>query len=200
VATTGCHDVTVFATYDRAYCAGVTETFILDITDVTEIEVEGVIANPAINIHHWAIPNEDQSILVVGDEYGGTLAPACFGSQTVQDRTASTPTGAVWFYDIRNPEQPRPLGYVSAPTETENPQPCTSHFGDVLPDRNVVAVSWYHQGVLLVDFEEPTAPRIVDQAAQDHNVWDAQYVNGHLVTGNIDGGSSTLSLTGEDAD
>jgi hypothetical protein len=199
VATTGCHDVTIYPTHDRAYCAGVTETFILDVSDPMTPTVEGVIENPAINIHHWAMPNADHSILVIGDEYGGTLAPACFGAATQDERTVSTPTGAVWFYDIDQPEQPAPLGYVSPPTETENPQPCTSHFGDLVGDRDMVAVGWYHQGLQLIDFSEPTSPHIVDQAAEGHNIWDAQYTNGHFVTGNIDGGSSVLSVTGEDA-
>jgi hypothetical protein len=201
VLTTGCHDVTVYPLHDRAYCAGVTETFILDVSDPMDPNVEGVIANPAINIHHWAQPSQDHDLLIIGDEYGGTQAPACFGAQDTEqpdERTVSAPTGAIWFYDIRQPEQPTPLGWVSPPMETENPRPCTSHFGDLIPDRDKIAVGWYHQGVVLVDFTDPTAPRIVDQAAQDHNVWEAQYTNGHLVTGNIDGGSSILSLTGQD--
>jgi hypothetical protein len=40
-------------------------------------------------------------------------------------------------------------------------------------------------------------PTIVDQAARDHNVWDARYTNGHLVTGNSDGDSTVLDLVGE---
>jgi len=118
----------------------------MGLDDPMDPSVEGVVENPTINIHHWALPANNHTLLVIGDECGGAAAPACVGAQNVGPTTASTPTGAIWFYDISDPSTPVLQGYVSAPTETENPAPCTAHFGDVVGDREVLATGCYQPG------------------------------------------------------
>lgn len=198
IVTTGCHDITVYADPARAYCAGVTQTYIMDVSDPMEPVIEGVITNPLVNIHHTAIPTDDHDLLLVGDEYGGAAAPACFGYEDTGTPLGpvSTPTGALWFYDISTPTAPVLQGYLSAPTPSEGPlsSPCTAHFGDFVGDRPLYAMSWYTAGLLLVDFEDPTNPFIVDQTLEDRNLWDVRYWNGHLVSGEIGSGSSVVRL------
>lgn len=197
VRTTGCHDITVYADPARAYCAGVTQTYVMDVADPMEPEIVGVITNPLINIHHTAIPTDDHDLLLVGDEYGGTLLPACHGYEDTgtEAGAVSTPTGALWFYDISEPTAPVLQGYVSAPTPSEgNAATCTAHFGDFVGDRPLFAMGWYTAGVLLVDFSDPTRPFILDQAVEDKNPWDVRYWNGHLVTGDIGSGASVLRV------
>ncbi len=197
IATTGCHDITIYPEADRAYCAGVTQTYILGIQDPLDPTVEGIIENPLINIHHYALPAQDHELLLIGDEYGGAAAPACFGATTQGERTLSTPTGALWIYDISDPAAPVLQGWLSPPSQAEAPTPCTAHFGRLIEDRPLIAMGWYNAGVLLVDFSDPMSPYIVDQAADGTNVWDVWYTKGHLVTGSIGAGSHILALTGE---
>ncbi len=198
VATTGCHDITVYPEVDRAYCAGVTQTYIMDIADPMAPEVLGTIENPAVTIHHWALPNQDHSILIVGDEFAGAASPvsSCLGEAETPVKQVSQPTAGLWFYDISDPTTPVPQGYISAPLQPEA-SVCTAHFGELVGDRDLVATGWYTAGVVLVDFSDPTDPRLVDQWNTGHNVWDVRYDNGHLFTGNIDGGMDVLQLTGE---
>lgn len=198
VATTGCHDITVYPEVDRAYCAGVTQTYILDIADPMAPEVLSTIENPAVTIHHWALPNQDHSILIIGDEFAGAASPAssCLAGQATPAGYASQPTAGVWFYDISDPTSPVPLSFLSAPPVPEDAV-CTAHFGALVGDRPMLAVGWYTAGVLLIDFSDPMSPQLTDWWNEGHNVWDVRYDNGHLFTGNIDGGMDVLQLTGE---
>ncbi len=198
VATAGCHDIEIAPEIDRAYCAAVTQTYILDISDPTSPEIVSTITNPGVNIHHWAIPSHDRDVLIIGDEFGGAMAPTtCLAHAPTPLGDVSQPYGALWFYDISDEETPTPQGWISAPAHATE-QVCTSHFGQLLPDRDQVAVGWYTAGVLLVDFEDPMQPTLVDQWGDgETNVWDVQYTNGHLVTGDIGHGSDVIQLIGE---
>jgi hypothetical protein len=197
-ASTGCHDITVYPDADRAYCAGVTQTYILDISDPQAPAMEGQVTNPAINIHHWAVPAQDHDLLIIGDEFAGAAAPStCLGHASTSAGDVSQPEGGLWFYDISDPQAPVPMGFLSAPTHATQ-DVCTAHFGEVLPDRDQMAVGWYTAGVLLVDFSDPTTPELVDQWGQgEANVWDVRYTNGHLITGDIQRGTDVLQLVGE---
>lgn len=196
-ASTGCHDVTVYPDADRAYCAGVTQTYILDISDPTEPAIEGAITNPAINIHHWAVPSNDHDVLMIGDEFAGAAAPStCLAHAGTPAGDASQPEGGIWFYDISDPAAPVPQSFLSAPP-VPTQDTCTAHFGEVLPDRDVLATGWYTGGVLLVDFSDPLQPTLTQQwGAGETNVWDVRYTNGHLVTGDIGHGTDVLEIIG----
>lgn len=140
--THGCHDISFFGAVGedkvRAYCAGIdrTEIWNLDGLDVNAasfgIELLGtidfddnpldspVIGNPLLEsypirtLHHLAMVNEDASILIVGDEQNGGGTPG--GCLAYEDNTGvSSPTGALWFYDISDELDPVLLSWLSPP-------------------------------------------------------------------------------------
>ncbi len=202
-----CHDVTFHVTEDkkRAYCPGVVATQIWDISDPEQPQVVSEIANPAINIHHWAKATPDGDMLIIGDEHAGAAAYGCGAYAEAGGVAASDTVGAVWFYDISNEEAPVPLGHVSAPAPTDDVGPtmaasaCTAHFGDFVPDRDKLVVGWYIAGTLLIDFSDPTNPLIVDQVDEGGDVWDAQVLNGYVFTGDTRTGMSVMTFVSADA-
>lgn len=222
----GCHDIT-FSTVDgedRAYCAGVDVTEIWDISDPTSPELISTVSNPCMDstlpagrsncggLHHTAFVNADASILMVGDEFQGGGGPGCGFSQSANGEAASTPIGALWFYDISDPENPEMLGWFapdvpvqqhsdafvstaqSNPTATPFSMSCTSHFGDLIPGHEKVVMGWYQAGVLVIDFSDPSNPVQVDQWNMDTNVWDAQVHNGFVFTGDIQRGLDAFRI------
>jgi len=202
LAGPACHDVTVGPDAERAYCAAVTETEIWDITDPAEPEVVSRIHNPSINIHHWATVTEDGDTLLIGDEFAGSTdaAAGCGAAQDdpVRGGTASDPVGAVWFYDVSDETQPVPQGYVAPPAPLENapPAPCTAHFGEILPGRDKVVIGWRAAGTVLVDFQDPSAPAVLDQAQATGDNWEVQLMDGHLFAGDTDRGLDVVAPTG----
>jgi hypothetical protein len=162
-----CHDIAFHPPDDLAFCAGVRETQIWDVSDPASPEIVTRIANPAINIHHWAIPANDGDTLIIGDEFLGAAGPfaqACYGGtdDPATGGTTTDPVGALWFYDISNPEQPTPVSWLGADDFHPAPEPCTAHFGEIVEDRQKLVVGFLSGGVYTVDFGHRQAPRMID--------------------------------------
>lgn len=208
VARTGvnCHDITfrVTETTARAYCAGIEATQIWDIADPEAPEVVASIVNPAINIHHWAMPALDGKLLIIGDEHGGAAAYGCGAYVDNPVRPSSDTVGAVWFYDISDEMNPTPISWVSAPAQTDDLGPtlpasaCTAHFGELVPGHDQLVVGWYIAGTVLIDFSDLVNPVIVDVVDDGGDVWDARVHNGFVFTGDISQGMGVLGFLGED--
>ncbi|MDX1611254.1 MAG: hypothetical protein R3185_02710 [Candidatus Thermoplasmatota archaeon] len=227
--TFGCHDISFFVNEDkqRAYCAGGDITEIWDISDPRAPEKLVEVSNPCMDdptgpptrsncqgLHHSAFVNEDASILLVGDEFQGGGGPGCGLHANDGSRSASTPLGALWFYDITDEENPQLLGWfapnvpaqahadavletaASNPTGAPFSASCTSHFGEIIPGQDMVVIAWYHAGVLLIDFSDPTNPILVDQWNEGTQTWDARLHNGYVFTGDILRGLDVLELVG----
>ena len=168
-------------------------------------------AHPVRTLHHLAMPNADGSILIVGDEHNGGGTP---GACIYNDGTYSTPFGALWFYDVSDEMNPELLSWISPPTvsprapsvpsDPTNAGPgmiwgtepnCTAHFGTLIPGEEKLTMGWYSAGVLLIDFSDPEAPRILDQfQPQGVNTWDARVHNGYVFTGDMGRGLDVLQL------
>jgi hypothetical protein len=181
----------------------------------------GETENPVIGthgLHHLAAGNADGTVLIIGDEFSGGGQPgACFAYNPAIGR--STPLGALWFYDIKDESAPVLKGWVSPPSMLpESPPPsvggvpvptapvadplgdttgagCTAHFGTLVPGEEKFVIAWYNAGVLLIDFSNPAAPRILDQyRAPGINTWNARVWNGYVFTGDIGRGMDVLKL------
>ncbi len=201
--TTTCHDV-AFADTDegpRAYCAAVEQTQIWDITDPVHPTLVSRIVNPAINIHHVVVPAHDGELLIIGDEYAGstTASTGCLANAGDPAGTGdvSDPVGAAWFYDTSDETNPTPLSWISPPAPTDNlpMTPCTAHFGTLVEDRDKLVMGWRYTGTHLIDFQDPTAPRILDTFQGASNVWDARVHNGYVFTGDEQTGMDVLTFT-----
>ena len=215
----GCHHIYFWVSEEkqRALCAGIEMTQIFDIADprapviVSEIPVHH--GNPALpstavvpaTFSHFSILNAAGNILIVGDETGGGVAMAC-GAEAMGK---STPTGALWFYDVSDEANPRLLTWISPSAPVSTPDPaagpfgllfsggCTAHHGRLVPNeegRDLLAMGYYAAGVVLVDFTDPEAPFIVDQWNDGTNTWEAWYYNGWLFTGDLNRGLDVLKL------
>ncbi len=207
----------------RAICAGVEYTQIIDTAEPLNPEVIVSIpyglGNPdlpstsvfAQAFSHTAGLSLDGSILYVGDENGGGTTPlGCVARVDSSAGAASIPVGAIWFYDVTTETQPRYVGHVSAsqldrlghydPTTPAMPPSCTAHHGRLVPAGDLLAMSFYGAGVLLIDFapvrsEPPGNPRIVARfTAEGINVWETWYYNGFLFTGDLGRGMDVLAL------
>lgn len=195
ITSDGCHDITVRVDLDRAYCAGGGgkymqgggETFIWDISeDPRAPKWLGVIDNPFMVYHHQALASSDGDILMIDDEF---IAPNCAHVEAAGTNVFDTPTAAVWFYDISDPADPKELSHIQPPTPLPPAANCGSHFGDLVGDRDVLAMGFYGAGTILVDFSDPSSPELLDvmpPSNEPGSTWDARYHEGHVYTGSND--------------
>ncbi len=199
---TTCHDIRFYPEGDRGYCAAVEQTQVWDMADPLDPQLVQAIVNPAIQIHHWAMPVHNGTLLVIGDEFAGSTGAAagCFAASEGPDvvGTVSDPVGAVWFYDLSDESAPVPLGFLAPELPVDNvpPAPCTAHFGEQVGDRDLMVVGWRTAGTVLVDFSDPMAASIVDVVPTDGDVWEARYLGGWVFTGDTGRGSDVLTFTG----
>ncbi|MHB8584511.1 MAG: LVIVD repeat-containing protein [Thermoplasmatota archaeon] len=213
----GCHHIFFWidAAQDkeRAICAGIEATQLIDIKDPAHPKVITTIPFPIgnpmlpgasvapIDFSHFSILSQDGKILIVGDEFMGGSTAECDGVHTPVADTGGK-IGNLWFYDVSDEKNPRVLGsFAPPPHMITNPQPrigCTAHHGRLVPDpsgkRQLIAMAWYGDGVVLIDFTNPSMPRMVDMWNQGTNTWEVWYDNGYLFTGDLSRGLDAFTL------
>lgn len=198
-----CHDLTVFPTHARAYCAAANRTIVLDVTDLLEPVVLSTIQPQDLFFHHTAFPNQDHSLLIISDE-NRTMEPAITCSLPelpvlgcLLPAEPEPKGGTVWFYDLADPEAPAFKGLVEPPIVEMPDRLYSAHDGDFVGDRPLLAYAWFGAGLVLIDFSDPEDPLIVDRFGDDLNPWDAKYWNGHLFTGDLDHGLDVFEVVGD---
>jgi hypothetical protein len=185
----GCHDITVFMARQLAVAACISETQIWDISDPAEPLILSHIYNPMMQIHHSSAVSWDGDIAVLGDEKGG--AAAASGCNT----GGNAPTGALWFYDISDPLDPKQLSYFVIP-QNEVSTMCTAHNFNVIPLRNrderILVTSWYHGGTHMIDFTDAENPQQVAWFKAKEGVrgtpWSSYWYRGSIFANNFDAG------------
>ena len=209
----GCHHVYFWidAAQDkyRATCAGIEYTQIWDIADPLDPKVVVSVpvhhgANPVpsystyLNFAHFAILNDDGTVLIVGDETGGGgLPPGCDARVETPAKQVSGPFGNLWFYDVKDEKNPKLLGWIGMDQILPDMASCTAHHGRLVPDpegRDMLAMAFYGAGVALVDFSDPMDPQVVDRWADGTNTWEVWYYNGYLFTGDLNRGLDVLTF------
>lgn len=160
-------------------------------------------------LSHLAITNHDATVLIMGDETGGGAINGCDVYYEGPDgETVSGPLGNLWFYDITDPEDPQLRGHLSPsytdadPPGTDPSDPtaantgsCTAHFGETVGKTDTLVMSYYTAGLLLIDFSDLDNPRIVDRWDEGGDIWDVQFHQGYLVTGDTARGMDVLALS-----
>lgn len=190
----GCHDVSFHLTKKRqlAFCAGLTEVQVWDVSDPLAPVTIAHIANPLIQYPHYAEASPDGKTLVVNDE--AFAAHDC--------TTGSSPTGAIWTYDITDPAAPEMLGSFSPPRGepgvgnevTWLETWCTSHQFSFTPEGDVV-VPWFTGGTSLLDLSDPTAPAEVGYYQPDDAIaYSSQFRNGHIYISDMNRGFEVLAV------
>ena len=185
----GCHDVTIFEPKKLGFAACIGESQIWDLKDPAKPVIVSRIFNPSIEIHHGAGVTWDGKVMVIADEFAGSVTGECAGHQ-------QSPIGALWFYDVTDPASPALLGYYNVPRGARPDSPdeasyvvCTSHNFNVIPmkdkDAYIAAVGYRSAGFSIVDFSDPTAPKEAGYYQQMKegaipDIWAAYWYNGRI--------------------
>jgi hypothetical protein len=192
---TGCHDFAFFTSTDdrpMGVCVGLTESQIWDLEDITSPTIVSRIVNPLIQFHHTGIVTDDGATLVIGDEAIG--ANECAGG----------PTGAMFSYDISNPEVPVPMGYFGIDRAHDDAvwnsstvglegsgrdAWCTAHIYNFIPGTAIMVAVWYSGGLNIIDWTDPMAPREIAHYRTDGdsypdgdvtNYWSGYWHDGRI--------------------
>ena len=206
----GCHDFEFFTSANgeksMGVCAGLTESQIWDLTDPLKPQIISHIVNPLIQFHHSAMVTDDGKTLVIGDEAIG--ANECKGGQT----------GAMYSYDISNPELPLPKGYFGinrshqdAPVNSSTAgRPgsgrdtwCTAHIFNFIPGTSIMVAVWYSGGLNVIDWSNPASPRELahyrttgeNLYSDVTNYWSGYWHNGRLYANDRVRGFDALKWT-----
>ena len=178
--SSGCHDFSF--QFDKrgkfGICAGLGGTSIWDVSDPLKPKVISEIVNPLIQFSHYAVASADGKILAINDE--NITANDCVEQET--------PTGAIWFYDISDIENPQfvsyhsprrggaPIGSFESPNGT-----CTSHDFNWVDNRKLV-VPWYTGGFSVIDVKDPAAPTEIAYYQDGGSMWSAHFYEGRIYT------------------
>lgn len=200
-----CHDVSFSVTEeDRqlAFCAGALgtgEVQIWDVKDPLKPVIISRIVNPVIQYSHYAIANDDGTLLAIDDE--AFAAHDC--------NSGASPTGRVWIYDITDPKLPLVQGSF-APPRGGNPAYanigndlgwvgswCLSHGLDFHPTKDAVAVTWFTGGVSVIDVTDPTMPTEAAYfQAEDSAAYSTLWHGGYLWTNDHMRGVDAFTIKG----
>ncbi|MGH2356864.1 MAG: LVIVD repeat-containing protein [Candidatus Limnocylindria bacterium] len=190
----GCHDVTVYMPAKLAAAACITETQMWDIADPANPAVISHIANPAINIHHSTTFNWAGTTVVIGDELGGAEAsPGC------ADGSEHLPLGALWFYDVSDPNIPVLRSSYSIPQQ-EASIFCTTHNFNTVPTRSgrdVLVSAWYNGGTTVLDFTDPASIQqigfYIGKEPAISATWSSYWYRGFMYANNFDEDVNSLT-------
>lgn len=195
----GCHDLSFHIAKDRklAFCSGMGETQIWDVSDPLAPATIGRINNPAIQFHHYPVASSDGQLLAIDDE--AFAAHEC--------RSGSSPTGSVWIYDISNPVLPVFASRFAPPRGGDDtgvgtypgwvPSWCLSHGLDWQPGTHNLAVTWFTGGWSVLDLTEAGSPTEVAYfQAPDSLTYSALWHKGHLYTNDMARGLDAFTVGG----
>jgi hypothetical protein len=143
------HDITFSADGTRAYSAALSQTLVLDTTDPRNPEIISQIVDPSINVVHQSDPvtltradGSKRTLLVITDERAGAAA------------SVECPGGGLHVYDITGDleAEPAKLGawFIPATTVSDGAT-CTSHVLRMYEKQEMMTISWYAQGVRVLD-------------------------------------------------
>jgi hypothetical protein len=201
-ATTGCHDITVYADKNIAAGACMGDGVLFDISRRTAPRVITSVRDTA-NFAFWhsATFNNAATKVVFTDELGGGGAATCNPAIGAQ-------RGANAIYDIVGKGANRRLvfrSYFKIPrtnTDTEN---CVAHNGSLIPvkGRDIMVQAWYQGGISIWDFTNSSRPREIGfwergplSATQliTGGSWSAYWYNGYIFSNDIQKGLDVLEV------
>ena len=143
------HDVTFNKKGTRAYSAALSQTLVLDTTDPRNPELISKIVDPAINVVHQSDPfrvkrpnGTWRELLIITDERAGAAG------------SAECPGGGLHVYNVTGAKEkaPKKLGTWFIPaTKPSAGATCTSHVLRVYQRQKMMTISWYSQGVRVLD-------------------------------------------------
>jgi hypothetical protein len=201
-ATTGCHDITVYAEKNIAAGACMGDGVLFDISNRAAPRVLTTVRDTE-NFAFWhsATFNNAGTKIVFTDELGGGGGAKCTAE-------ISPERGADAIYDIVGRGDARRLvfrSYFKIPrinTATEN---CVAHNGSLIPvpGRDIMVQAWYQGGISIWDFTNSSRPREIGYwergplSASSLIVggsWSAYWYNGFVYSNDIQKGLDVLEV------
>ncbi|WP_396027491.1 LVIVD repeat-containing protein [Actinoplanes sp. TBRC 11911] len=201
-ATSGCHDITVYAEKDIAAGACMGDGVLFDISKRTAPKVITTVRD-TVNFAFWhsATFNNNGTKVVFTDELGGGGAATC-------NPEIGPNRGADAIYDVVGHGKRAKFefrSYFKIPrtnTATEN---CVAHNGSLIPvpGRDIMVQAWYQGGVAVWDFSDSRRPKeiafwergpISDTTLVLGGSWSAYWYNGYIYSNDIDKGIDVLEL------
>ncbi|MEE6259850.1 LVIVD repeat-containing protein [Plantactinospora sonchi] len=200
--TSGCHDITVFASKDLAAGACMGDGILLDIRDREAPRVINRVRDTT-NFAFWhsATFNNAGTKVVFTDELGGGSGATCVES-------VEPTRGANAVYDITGRGDGRKLvfkSYFKIPRLNTSLENCVAHNGSLIPvlGRDIMVQAWYQGGISVWDFTDSARPvelgywergplseteRIIGGS------WSAYWYNGHIYSNDIQKGLDVLEV------
>ena len=192
---TGCHDLGFTPDGNHAYCAGLAEVQVWDVSgdNIESPQVVNTITNPAIQFPHNAVVSDDGKYMLINDE--------AFGFHTCRDDAADL-YGSLWIYDISIPNLPVLAGRIAPPAiESEMNVAdwvaswCAAHNYNFVPGTHIVVASWFAGGMTAHDISNPLEPVKLAHYMPDGGVaWSAHYYGGYVLTGDMARGVEILDV------
>jgi hypothetical protein len=199
IATTGCHDITVYPQKNLAAGACMGDGIIMDISDpVNPKVIDRVTDDVNFSFWHSATFNQDATKVIFTDELGGG------GSATCNEATGPN-RGADGIYDLSADHHLTFRSYYKMPRHQFDTENCVAHNGSLIPvkGRDLMVQSWYMGGVSFWDFTDSSNPRELGYfergpagpAGDGGGTWSAYYYNGNVFSSDIGKGFDTLRIT-----
>ncbi|WP_438872395.1 LVIVD repeat-containing protein [Paractinoplanes maris] len=201
-ATTGCHDITVYAAKDLAAGACMGDGVLFDISNRTQPRVINTVRDE-VNFAFWhsATFNNSGSKVVFTDELGGGGAATC-------NAAVGPNRGADAIYDIVGHGNKRKLvfrSYFKIPRYNADTEVCVAHNGSLIPvpGRDIMVQAWYLGGISVWDFTDSRRPKEIAywergplslDTLTGGGSWSAYWYNGFIYSNDITKGVDVLEL------
>ncbi|MET0424321.1 MAG: hypothetical protein ABW046_10615 [Actinoplanes sp.] len=201
-ATTGCHDITVYADKDIAAGACMGDGVLFDISDRTAPKViTSVRDTENFAFWHSATFNNSGTKVVFTDELGGGGAATC-------NPEIGPERGADAVYDIVGWGKKQKLqfrSYFKIPRTNADTENCVAHNGSLIPvpGRDIMVQAWYQGGISVWDFTDSRRPKelaywergpISATQFTSGGSWSAYWYNGFIYSNDIAKGVDVLEL------
>ncbi|MGK5682748.1 LVIVD repeat-containing protein [Actinoplanes sp. URMC 104] len=201
-ATTGCHDITVYAEKNIAAGACMGDGVLFDISNRTSPRVITTVRDVE-NFAFWhsATFNNAGTKVVFTDELGGGGAATC-------NEAVGPNRGADAVYDIVGKGDKRRLefrSYFKIPRINADTEVCVAHNGSLIPvpGRDIMVQAWYLGGISVWDFTNSRKPKeiafwergpISTTTLTGGGSWSAYWYNGFIYSNDITKGIDVLEL------
>ncbi len=195
--TDQCHDITVFPSKNLAAGACSGNGIIFDISDPLNPTRIDEVVDQGFAYWHSATFNNDGTVVLFTDEWGGGSRPRCRASDPRE-------WGANAFYAIVDGKLEH-RGSYKLPVPQGDKENCVAHNGSIIPvpGRDIFVQAWYQGGISVIDFTDPTNPfeiayfdrgPVNEEQLVMGGYWSAYWYNGRIYGTEIARGIDVFAL------
>lgn len=194
-----CHDITLYPEVGLAGGACEGYGILLDIRNPENPTRLDAVADSNFAYWHSATFNNDGSVVIFTDEWGGGTQPKCRATDPKE-------WGANAVFTINDEGKMEFQSYYKLPAAQTSTENCVAHNGSMIPvpGRDIMVQGWYQGGIVVVDYTDPANP--VEIAYHDRGPisterlvaggsWSVYWYNGVLVNSEIARGLDIFELT-----